>query len=179
MNFNELPVDAKFRFFRRGTLLTKTSEGGYTTPGAAEQKAAPDVEVIPEEGMPRPATRRAAGGTKDPPRPSAAAAEQVQAAVERDEGVLVARRRPALRGRCRPGGLRVHARRTRRTCHSDQRKTRQRQAEDDGTPSRGSASGKRLRGHRLRLRGRGDCRSLPAATHAPVPGHPCDQWPAG
>lgn len=49
MQFSELPVGAKFRFFRRGTLLTKTSEGGYTTPGADEQKAAPDVEVLAEE----------------------------------------------------------------------------------------------------------------------------------
>jgi hypothetical protein len=46
MTFAELPVGAKFRFFRRGTLLTKTSKGGYTTPGSAEQKTAPDVEVV-------------------------------------------------------------------------------------------------------------------------------------
>ncbi|MGO4395269.1 hypothetical protein AB4Z46_28330 [Variovorax sp. M-6] len=49
MNFSELPLGAEFRFFRRGTLLTKTSKSGYTTPGAQEQKAAPDVEVLPEE----------------------------------------------------------------------------------------------------------------------------------
>ena len=57
MNFSELPEGAKFRFFHLGTLLTKTSKGGYTTPGAAEQKAAPDVEVFPEEDMPGPAKR--------------------------------------------------------------------------------------------------------------------------
>ena len=57
MTFAELPVGAKFRFFRRGTLLTKTSKGGYTTPGAAEQKAAPDVEVLAEEEMLTPAPR--------------------------------------------------------------------------------------------------------------------------
>ncbi|MDN8618767.1 hypothetical protein [Variovorax ginsengisoli] len=60
MQFSDLPVGAKFRFFRRGTLLTKTSEGGYTTPGADEQKAAPEVEVIPEEDMPGPVKRAAA-----------------------------------------------------------------------------------------------------------------------
>ena len=59
MNFNELPVDAKFRFIRHGTLLTKTTEGGYATPGAAGQKAAPDVEVIPEAHLPAPVTRTA------------------------------------------------------------------------------------------------------------------------
>ncbi|MDM0065006.1 hypothetical protein [Variovorax sp. J31P207] len=57
MQFSELPVGAKFRFFQRGTLLTKSSKGGYTTPGAAEQKAAPDVEVISEEDMPDPVKR--------------------------------------------------------------------------------------------------------------------------
>lgn len=57
MQFSELPVSAKFRFFRRGTLLTKTSESGYSTPGADAQKAAPDVEVIPEEDMPGPVKR--------------------------------------------------------------------------------------------------------------------------
>ena len=57
MQFSELPVGAKFRFFRRGTLLTKTSKSGYTTPGAAEQKAAPDVEVLAEEDMLIPAPR--------------------------------------------------------------------------------------------------------------------------
>ena len=41
-------------------MLTKTSEGGYTTPGAAEQKAAPDVEVLAEEDMLTPAPRAAA-----------------------------------------------------------------------------------------------------------------------
>ena len=51
MTFAELPVGAKFRFFRRGTLLTKTSKGGYTTPGSAEQKTAPDVEVVAEDDM--------------------------------------------------------------------------------------------------------------------------------
>lgn len=60
MQFSELPVGAKFRFFRRGTLLTKTSKGGYTTPGAAEQKAAGDVEVLAEEDMLTPAPRAAA-----------------------------------------------------------------------------------------------------------------------
>ena len=60
MHFSVLPVGAKFRFFRRGTLLTKTSTGGYTTPGAAEQKAAPDVEVLAEEDMLTPAPRAAA-----------------------------------------------------------------------------------------------------------------------
>lgn len=43
-----------------GTLLTKTSEAGYTTPGAAEQKAAPDVEVLAEDDQPAPAARVAA-----------------------------------------------------------------------------------------------------------------------
>ena len=59
MTFDELPVGAKFRFFRRGTLLTKTSKGGYATPGAGEQKAAPDVEVLAEEEMLTPAPRAA------------------------------------------------------------------------------------------------------------------------
>lgn len=49
MKFADLPVGAKFRFYRRGTLLTKTSKGGYTTPGAQEQSSAPDVEVLPLE----------------------------------------------------------------------------------------------------------------------------------
>jgi len=35
VTFDELAVGAKFRFFRRGTLLAKTSESGYMTPGAA------------------------------------------------------------------------------------------------------------------------------------------------
>ena len=60
MTFAELPVGAKFRFFRRGTLLTKTSEVGYTTPGAGEQKAAPDVDVLAEDDQPAPAARVAA-----------------------------------------------------------------------------------------------------------------------
>ncbi|MDN8618870.1 hypothetical protein [Variovorax ginsengisoli] len=50
-------VGARFRFFQRGTLLTKSSKGGYTTPGAAEQKATPDVEVISEEDVPALAKR--------------------------------------------------------------------------------------------------------------------------
>lgn len=57
MQFSELTVGARFRFFRRGTLLTKSSESGYTTPGAGEQHAAPDVEVISEEDMPGPVKR--------------------------------------------------------------------------------------------------------------------------
>lgn len=57
MQFCELLVGARFRFFQRGTLLTKSSRGGYTTPGAAEQKATPDVEVISEEDVPALAKR--------------------------------------------------------------------------------------------------------------------------
>lgn len=49
MTFAELPVGAKFRFFRRGTVLTKTSAGGYATTGAGEQNASPDVAVLPED----------------------------------------------------------------------------------------------------------------------------------
>jgi hypothetical protein len=63
MNFSDLPVGARFRFFRRGLRLTKTSQGSYTThPGAGEQKSGPDVEVLPEDKdalapVPRAATK--------------------------------------------------------------------------------------------------------------------------
>ena len=50
MNFADLPVFAKFRFWRRGTLLTKTSKSAYTAPSTGlEEKAAPDAEVLPED----------------------------------------------------------------------------------------------------------------------------------
>ena len=44
MTFDELPVGAKFRFWRRGTLLTKASKSGYLAPlYGREEKAAPDA----------------------------------------------------------------------------------------------------------------------------------------
>ncbi|MDM0024060.1 hypothetical protein [Variovorax saccharolyticus] len=49
MTFDELPVGAKFRFFRRGMVLTKTSKGAYTRPGADEKKVEPDIAVLPED----------------------------------------------------------------------------------------------------------------------------------
>jgi hypothetical protein len=52
MNFSELPVGAKFRFFRRGLLLTKASKNTYTALAGHPQKAAPDAEVLPEDEDP-------------------------------------------------------------------------------------------------------------------------------
>ncbi|MDM0030439.1 hypothetical protein [Variovorax saccharolyticus] len=50
MTFDELPVGAKFRLWRGGTLLTKASVGGYLAPlYGQEEKAIPDAEVIPED----------------------------------------------------------------------------------------------------------------------------------
>lgn len=55
MRFSDLPVGSKFRFFRRGNVLTKTSKGCYTAPLALqEQKAAADAEVLPEDDEPVP-----------------------------------------------------------------------------------------------------------------------------
>ena len=49
MIFAELPVGAKFRFLRRGLLLTHASKNNYTALAGRAQKAAPDAEVLPEE----------------------------------------------------------------------------------------------------------------------------------
>ena len=59
MEFSELPVGAKFRFFRRGLLLTKASNKTYTALAAHERKALPEAEVLPEEEQPAPAVRAA------------------------------------------------------------------------------------------------------------------------
>jgi hypothetical protein len=50
VKFGELKVGAQFRFFRRGTLLTKSGRRTYT-PADSETKCpcAVDVEVIAEE----------------------------------------------------------------------------------------------------------------------------------
>jgi hypothetical protein len=49
MNFAELPVGAKFRFWRRGRLLTKTGKTTYTGETGEKKESAPDVEVRPED----------------------------------------------------------------------------------------------------------------------------------
>jgi hypothetical protein len=49
MTFAELPGGAKFRFFRRGLLLTKASKNTYTALAGHAQKAAPDAELLPEK----------------------------------------------------------------------------------------------------------------------------------
>ncbi|MDN8613985.1 hypothetical protein, partial [Variovorax ginsengisoli] len=51
MQFSELPVGAKFRFFRRGLLLTKASKSTYAALAGHAQKAALDAEVLPEDEM--------------------------------------------------------------------------------------------------------------------------------
>lgn len=50
MKFAELAIGAKFRFWSRGRLLTKTSKTGYTADLTGEKAAAAaDTEVRPEE----------------------------------------------------------------------------------------------------------------------------------
>lgn len=60
MTFDELPVGAKFRFFRSGLLLTKASASTYTALASHGRKAAADVEVLAEEDMLTPGPRAAA-----------------------------------------------------------------------------------------------------------------------
>jgi hypothetical protein len=48
MKFSELKVGDRFRFFRRGTLLTKTGARGYSSDKMHGLKAEPDAEVLPE-----------------------------------------------------------------------------------------------------------------------------------
>jgi hypothetical protein len=50
VKFHELPVGARFRFFRRGLLLTKTGDRTYASEQAGmHQAAAPDSGVLPED----------------------------------------------------------------------------------------------------------------------------------
>jgi hypothetical protein len=49
MLYSELPVGAKFRFFRRGMLLTKVSKYTYTALTGHAEKSVPEAEVWPEE----------------------------------------------------------------------------------------------------------------------------------
>lgn len=49
MNFSELPIGAKFRFYRRGKVLEKTSKDAYTGLTGLKQKVAPDAEVLAED----------------------------------------------------------------------------------------------------------------------------------
>ncbi|MDM0037325.1 hypothetical protein QTI33_34730 [Variovorax sp. J22P271] len=51
MTFSELPVGAEFRFWRRGTLLTKISESAYfASLIGLQEEAAPDAEVLTGPG---------------------------------------------------------------------------------------------------------------------------------
>lgn len=49
MQFADLPVGAKFRFWRRGRVLTKTGKSTYTGETGEKKQSAPDVEVRPED----------------------------------------------------------------------------------------------------------------------------------
>jgi hypothetical protein len=49
MQYSELPVGAKFRFFRHGMLLTKVSKYTYTAPTGHAEKSVPDAEVLPQD----------------------------------------------------------------------------------------------------------------------------------
>ena len=48
MKFKELAKGDRFRFFRRGTLLTKTGASTYSSDKMRDLKAEPDAEVLPE-----------------------------------------------------------------------------------------------------------------------------------
>lgn len=60
MKFAELAIGAKFRFWSRGRLLTKTSKTGYTADLTGEKATAEqDTEVRPEDDDPPLAPRAA------------------------------------------------------------------------------------------------------------------------
>lgn len=53
MMFEELPIGATFRFYRRGGVLTKTSASTWSSALKRAQECAPDVSVIPERIEPQ------------------------------------------------------------------------------------------------------------------------------
>jgi hypothetical protein len=52
MKFSELAVGDRFRFFRRGTLLTKTGAASYASNQVRGLKAEPGADVLPEIAEP-------------------------------------------------------------------------------------------------------------------------------
>ncbi|MDM0085543.1 hypothetical protein QTI17_33625 [Variovorax sp. J31P179] len=60
MQFSELTVGARFRFFRRGLVLTKMAKDIYTGPDGEAQKTPADVEVLAEDDLTAPTARAAA-----------------------------------------------------------------------------------------------------------------------